>query len=86
MRVGEVVNVGSDEEISIKGLAQIVKKRTGANRPSITFPTIRHTSLALRTCSAVCPRSRSSRSLLVFGQRLRLRRLLISGGPLPEEN
>jgi UDP-glucose 4-epimerase len=34
--VGEVVNVGSDYEITIQGLAQVVKERTGSSSP-ITF-------------------------------------------------
>jgi nucleoside-diphosphate-sugar epimerase len=34
--VGEVVNIGNDEEISIEGLAQIVKKRTKSRSP-ITY-------------------------------------------------
>ncbi len=31
--VGEVVNVGSDQEITIEGLAQMVKQRTGSSSP-----------------------------------------------------
>ena len=31
--VGEVVNVGNTEEVTIEGLAQIVKDRTGSNSP-----------------------------------------------------
>src|ERR1700723_3116514 len=31
--IGEVVNVGNTEEISIEGLAQVVKKRTGSTSP-----------------------------------------------------
>lgn len=34
--VGEVVNIGSDEEISMEGLAHIVKQRTQSNSP-VTF-------------------------------------------------
>jgi UDP-glucose 4-epimerase len=34
--VGEVVNVGSDQEISVEGLAQVVKQRTNSESP-ITF-------------------------------------------------
>jgi len=31
--VGEVVNVGSDEETTIEGLARLVKERTGSSSP-----------------------------------------------------
>ena len=31
--IGEVVNVGNTEEITIEGLAQLVKKRTGSSSP-----------------------------------------------------
>jgi UDP-glucose 4-epimerase len=34
--VGQVVNIGSDQEISIEGLAQVVKERTGSSSP-ITY-------------------------------------------------
>jgi nucleoside-diphosphate-sugar epimerase len=34
--VGEVVNIGTDEEISIEGLAHVVKERTGSDSP-VTF-------------------------------------------------
>lgn len=34
--VGEVVNIGTDEEISIEGLAHVVKERSGSDSP-ITF-------------------------------------------------
>jgi UDP-glucose 4-epimerase len=34
--VGEVVNIGTDEEITIEGLAHVVKDRTGSDSP-ITF-------------------------------------------------
>ena len=36
--VGEVVNVGNTEEISIEGLAQVVKKRTSSNSPIEYIP------------------------------------------------
>jgi UDP-glucose 4-epimerase len=36
--IGEVVNVGSDEEISIEGLAQIVKQRTQSESPITYIP------------------------------------------------
>jgi UDP-glucose 4-epimerase len=36
--VGEVVNVGNTEEISIEGLANLVKKRTGSNSPIEFIP------------------------------------------------
>ena len=59
-----ILKVGRfDEEISIEGLAQIVKNELRANRRSPISPTIRRMSLALRTCSAACLRSRSSKSL-----------------------
>ena len=36
--VGEVVNIGSDEEVTIEGLAQLVKERTGSSSPIIYVP------------------------------------------------
>jgi UDP-glucose 4-epimerase len=36
--IGEVVNVGSDEEISVEGLAHIVKKRTKSESPITYIP------------------------------------------------
>lgn len=36
--VGEVVNIGTDEEISIEGLAHTVKHRTGSNSPIKRIP------------------------------------------------
>jgi len=35
---GEVVNIGTDEEISIEGLARIVKDRTGSDSPITNIP------------------------------------------------
>ena len=36
--VGEVVNIGSDEEVSIEGLAHLVKQRTGSDSPITYIP------------------------------------------------
>lgn len=36
--VGEVVNIGSDQEITIEGLAQIVKQRTDSKSPIVYVP------------------------------------------------
>ncbi|MFZ0415526.1 MAG: GDP-mannose 4,6-dehydratase [Candidatus Acidiferrales bacterium] len=36
--VGEVVNVGSNEEVTIEGLAQVVKRRTGSSSPITHTP------------------------------------------------
>ncbi len=36
--VGEVVNVGSDEEVTIEGLAQVVKERTRSSSPITYIP------------------------------------------------
>jgi UDP-glucose 4-epimerase len=36
--IGEVVNVGSTEEVSIAALAQLVKQRTGSNSPVVSIP------------------------------------------------
>ncbi len=36
--VGEVVNIGSDREITIEGLAQMVKERTGSSSPITYVP------------------------------------------------
>lgn len=36
--IGEVVNIGSDQEITIEGLAQMVKERTGSSSPIIYVP------------------------------------------------
>lgn len=36
--VGEVVNIGSDEEVTIEGLAQMVKQRAGSNSEIVYVP------------------------------------------------
>jgi len=36
--IGEVVNIGSDQEISIEGLAHVVKQRTGSASPITYIP------------------------------------------------
>jgi UDP-glucose 4-epimerase len=36
--VGEVVNIGTDREITVEGLAQIVKERTGSASPVTYIP------------------------------------------------
>ena len=36
--IGEVVNVGSIEEVSIEALAQLVKQRTGSKSPIVSVP------------------------------------------------
>lgn len=36
--IGEVVNIGSDQEISIEGLAHVVKQRTGSTSPITYIP------------------------------------------------
>jgi UDP-glucose 4-epimerase len=36
--IGEVVNIGSTEEVSIAALAQLVKERAGSNSPIVTIP------------------------------------------------
>jgi UDP-glucose 4-epimerase len=36
--IGEVVNIGSTEEVSIKALAQLVKQRTKSNSPIVSIP------------------------------------------------
>jgi UDP-glucose 4-epimerase len=36
--IGEVVNIGTDEEISIEGLARVVKERTGSGSPITYIP------------------------------------------------
>src|ERR1700740_1845602 len=36
--IGEVVNIGTDEEISIEGLARVVKDRTGSDSPITYIP------------------------------------------------
>ena len=36
--IGEVVNIGTDEEISIEGLARVVKERTGSDSPITYVP------------------------------------------------
>ena len=36
--IGEVVNIGSTQEISIEGLAHVVKQRTGSNSPIAYIP------------------------------------------------
>ena len=36
--VGEVVNIGSTEEVSIEALAQLVKQRTGSNSSIVSIP------------------------------------------------
>src|SRR5450755_1462913 len=36
--IGEVVNIGSTEEVSIEGLAQLVKQRTKSSSPIVSIP------------------------------------------------
>src|SRR3989442_10794913 len=36
--VGQVVNIGSDQEISMEGLARLVKERTGSSSPITYIP------------------------------------------------
>ena len=73
--IGEVVNIGSDEEISIEGSgAHREDSGLRANRRSRTFPTIRRMSPALKICSGACLRSRSSRSSRASVRRLRFRK------------
>lgn len=36
--IGEVVNIGSTEEVSIEALARLVKQRTGSNSPIVSIP------------------------------------------------
>src|SRR5216684_1918587 len=36
--VGEVVNIGSDHEVTIEGLADLVKERTGSSSPITHIP------------------------------------------------
>ena len=36
--IGEVVNIGSTEEVSIEALAQLVKQRTGSDSPIVSIP------------------------------------------------
>jgi nucleoside-diphosphate-sugar epimerase len=36
--IGQVVNIGTDEEISIEGLARVVKERTGSDSPITYVP------------------------------------------------
>lgn len=38
LAVGEVVNIGSDEEVTIEGLAQLVKQRTGSRSEIVYVP------------------------------------------------
>jgi UDP-glucose 4-epimerase len=47
--IGEVINVGNTEEITIEGLAQRVKERTGSSSSSSMFPTTRPMNPASRT-------------------------------------
>lgn len=47
--VGEVVNVGNTQEVTIEGLAHLVKDRTGSSSPSNTFPMIVLMNRASRT-------------------------------------
>ena len=47
--VGEVINIGNTQEISIENLAKLVKERTESLRRFNTFPTTRPMSRASKT-------------------------------------
>ena len=47
--IGEVVNIGNTEEVTIEDLAKFVKQRTGSSSPSSSSPTTRRTSPVLKT-------------------------------------
>ncbi len=58
---GEVLNIGSTEEVSMLELAERVKRTTGSESEIVLVPTARRTGRASRTCPAGCPtRARSS--------------------------
>ncbi|MFY9529532.1 MAG: NAD-dependent epimerase/dehydratase family protein [Candidatus Acidiferrales bacterium] len=57
--VGEVVNVGADQEISIEGLAHAVKERTGSHSPIVYVPYEKPTSRVSKICRDACPRWRN---------------------------
>ena len=58
--IGEVVNIGNNEEISIEGLARAVKQRTKSASRLRIHPMTKRTSPVSRTCPGGCRRSRSS--------------------------
>ena len=69
--IGEVVNIGTDEEISIEGLARVVKERTGSDSPITYIPTIRRTNPGSKTCRAASRRLKNSKALPVSARRRR---------------
>lgn len=58
--VGEVFNIGNGEEVSIRELAEKVKAKPAATRPSSPSRTTRRTKRASRTCRGGSPTSRRS--------------------------
>ena len=59
--LGEVFNVGSDGEVTILRLAELVRAPRAARPRSSSSPTRRPTTKDSRTCSAVCRTSRNWR-------------------------
>ena len=57
-----------DEEITIRGLAERVKRLTGSASEIVTSPTTRPTTTASRTCSAACRTSRRSARSWAIGR------------------
>jgi UDP-glucose 4-epimerase len=58
--IGEVVNVGNTEEVTIGELAVRVRDLAGSSRRSSTSPTSRRTTQASRTCRVECRTSARS--------------------------
>ena len=58
--VGEVINIGNDQEVTINELAALVKEITGSpSRVRASFLTIRPTVRDSKTCRAACLASKS---------------------------
>ena len=53
--IGQVLNIGNVEEVTIRGLAERVRARPGRAPKSSPSPTTRPTSRDSRTCRAGCP-------------------------------
>ena len=60
--VGEVFNIGTNEEVTIRALADRVKALTASDSEIVTVPTNRPTAKGLKTCPAACRTSARSAS------------------------
>jgi UDP-glucose 4-epimerase len=70
--VGEVTNIGSQEEISIEGLAELVKKMTGSNSPIIKVPFDQAYGVGFEDINRRKPDVRKLKSLIGFAPQCNL--------------